>query len=1237
MAIDQRSSTRLDDEEKAIWDLLIRDFLWTPPTDGNVKLLLPQGKPIKGAKKFQLFEVLIASVLASTRPDYEWSVSPNQPDRGTDFVGRSHLLRSEALQLDAVITIGGQCKKRQKVKDLIGEVDQSLTRMTNAYNPTLFLVAFSARLGLERVKEARQAIERARSRHCHIMERGQIEGLLASHLKALTPLLGQALAPGEVQRVIAYLTAARTNRYALTASVNQRVLAGQPFDVVLDIVGMPDESSGLQLRWLPTNGGHVSLIGFPGLDRMSGASITRDNALDDDPMAMRLSLPFVSYAVGPRPLGIVEILDSDAPDAAVLAHLELGTVQVVENMRPPFFDVPARQVWSGLEDAWQVAETGAVCAVGVTGSGGSGKSRIVEEFAYSIRRKGAHAIIAKQANTLDHPWRLLANLLIAITEPDSTAIDLSDAVLARIGQYDTRLASSATETVRSLIGTAGKGGGGLDEQKLMSILILFIRVATRRRPLLIHLQDLHWCSPDILELLERMLWQLESLHGGHLGNGECSKGILLVLEGRAGEQLSDGKKQWSTRGFESFLDGLGKPLLRCVPMNRAHSRDFISRLFDDSNSAFHGNWTSSTEMRRSLVESIDRAAGGNPFHILEQLRLFKQRGVIGQNPLTGSHFLIQPDAIGPTLLALDVASQSGVAVHGDGIDRDLPERVFKIIKARWDYLVKEKRAIAYLLWAAALFSERLPAPLFDSLWRVMAQRHGRVDLEATEFLDLPEERSTSVAFRHENYFQTLRRLTVPPAQRRKALAAYEQWYVAITSPTPQQSFELAQVLMAADTHDWGRISAALTRAREQAERGHNLRLRRRILAALVDGLYLTRPDLYLSTQEQFLAACVDELALCQDMRALGERSQALHRLEALEIRIRAQANDDIFHLQRFHCRAQQVRLLMNDSRPSQAAELAEEVCRDFDLRQSACLIPKSAEWHEVEIELRHIHSVALALAGDIDHALEVGKSAIALAASQAEATELAVEVVSTYANILLARDLHEAEALLRRTAERACLFPENSRCRIHISLNLAMCLTLLGWQELLQGNSNDHLNRFNEALNLLKPAYTISVEAGRLADAAAAALLIGLARLVRRDGTEIGWFANAVNAASMSRQMETLWRAHLNLASAIDRAGGPAAKVAEHARAAYEIMANTLSPYPNPEKCSRLTWIRVPLAHAVRFLVAAGDPSGEQALARLPSLRDCFVKNDLRRLRPDRGGFSSHEWLHDGDYDFVLY
>ncbi len=417
----------------------------------------------------------------------------------------------------------------------------------------------------------------------------------------------------------------------------------------------------------------------------------------------------------------------------------------------------------------------------------------------------------------------------------------------------------------------------------------------------------------------------------------------------------------------------------------------------------------------------------------------------------------------------------------------------------------------------------------------------------------------------------------------------------------------------------------------------DIRLRRRILGALLDGLCQSRPDLYLATPSQFLAQCADELTLCQDLRILGERALALRRLEALGARLSEymeRIDAPQLRLCRYRCQTQQVRLLMNDSRPAQAAELAQSVSAELDLRRSAGALPQAEAWRSMEIDLRHTHSVALALAGDLEQALAVGERAAEMAASTFPPTEAALDVVSTYANILIAKDPARAEALLRQTDAKAQPFPATGRCRIHVALNLSMSLIVQAWRERAIG-AGDGDGRLCEATECLKVAYAIAMEKGRLSDAAAAAVLMGLVYACRRDGAEASWFANAVNAASLSRQMETLWRAHLNLATALARAGGAIERVAEHARAASEILMDTLSPYPQPETSYRYSLIKVPLAHAVRFLVTAGDPAGERTLARLPALLTMFEDDSRTRLRRDRS--ISHEWLRDGDYDFVLY
>lgn len=1221
-----------DGEEKAVWNFLVRDFLWVPSADSSIAILTTTGKPIGKKVKFQLFEVLMTAVLAKVRPDYKWCVSPNRPDNGTDFIGRTQFLYSDVLKINASITIGGQCKKRQTVGNIVDEVSGSLSRMSASQNPTFFIVAFAANLEKKRLNHAQEILEKSHNRHCHIMERRQIEGLLAAHPDTVRPLLDNALSADEAERVSSYLAhriRQSADLYEMLADPPTRVLAGQPFEFNLDIHGVVETGGGLRLRWrVPEEDGEapaadgMMLIGPLGADHPGGAPVGRSATSDDDPLVSRFRLQFVNYAVGSRALGMIELVTGAVDEPDVLARLPLGRVQIVENVRPRFFDTPVRTVWSGLDEAWQSARTGAVSTVTVVGSGGSGKSRVVEEFVIEIRRQGDCAVAAKQANTLDHPRRLLTNLLIGLTDPNRDAPDLGEAVLRKIERYDPDLAVTAADTVRGLIGSAGKSGGPMDDQKLVAVLLLLIRAATRQRTLLLHLQDLHWCTADILDLLERALWQLEHLYGG---NAESHRwhGVLIVLEGRIHEDFATVHGRWSTRTFEAMVERLGKPILRCLPFLPHVSEEFTRRLFEDRHSSQRSMPVALLELQSSIITLIHRTAGGNPFHILEQLKLLKHRGAVVQNPNTGLHYLVRPDAA----------------------DEAMPPTVADAIRARWNYLRTEKPALAHLVWATALLSERVPAALFRRLWSNLGSDYSLDEIEGTEFLTVSGDAGSPVAMRHENYFQTLRRLELPPKERNSALAVYEAWFSEIETPTAQQSFDLARVLLSGETPDLDRVGRLLNAARELADMAGDIRLLRRVLASLLDEVRWARADRFLVTQADFLAVCDDEIQLCGAMKALGERDRALQRLMRLEEQIqqRLQAPsgevvsvDDALQLKRYEAKVLSVSILMNNTQPGPAAELATMVAAEFDSRYRAGLDPSMPTWRRVELNLRHVHAVALALAGDLDGSLQVGECAMSLAADEIAGLEPALDIVSTYANILLARDPDRSEQLLRQTSERAVSLPESGRCRTHLALNLAMCLLLLAYRDRSPTGPMEDA-RLNEALALLMPTYTRMVALGRLSDAAAAALLIGLVHSVRHDGNDAGWFADAIGSAARARQMETLWRAHINLASCMHRNGGDARKVGEHARAAYEILMDSLSPYARPEVSHRFILVCVPLAHAVRFLIAAGDPEGDRALARLPVLQNCFADLRSGQLRTDRGRFTSHEWLRDGDYDYVIY
>ncbi|HEY0153145.1 MAG TPA: ATP-binding protein [Longimicrobium sp.] len=1221
-----RTTAQVPDEEKLVWNLLIRDFYWVPPEDGTVRVHQPRRKVVGGKPKFQLFEVMFATLLARLRPNYEWSVTPNRADDGTDFVGRSSFLHSEALGIDACITVGGQCKKADGAQSS-GRVSESLIKMRVAENPTFFLVALASNVRKERLSEMQSRLQIALNRDCHILQRREIEALLAAQLDALHSLLTDALAPDEAERVQAYLKARslpRSDTYEILAKAPRRVLAGEPFVVDAEVRGVTDLAGGLRLRWRSATGGDettgvVSLIGPLGADRATGALLSRAAAHDDNPLASRVQVQFVSYAVGERRMGTLELVTGEAESAIVIATRALDAVRIVENVRPRFYAAPFREVLAALDDASDAARAGAVETVAVIGSGGAGKSRVVEEFSLEVSRRGGSVVLARQANTLDYPRRLFANLLIGLTRPQHDAADLSAAVLSRIAGYDVALAAAGASTVTGLIGSSGKSGGEMDDQHLISILLLLVRAVTRQRTLVLHLQDLHWCTADVLSLLERFLWQLEHVHGGPRTEGS-GHGLVLVLEGRVGEEFTNASGGWSTRAFEAMLERLGRPVLRCAPFTPAQSEEFTRRLFEDRHSAHRLTPATLLDLQLSVATLIHRSAAGNPFHILEQLKLLKHRGAVVQNSATGLHYLVRPDAV----------------------DEAMPATVAEAIRARWRYLRVSKPALAYLVWATALLSERVPGLLFRQLWSTLAPEHGLEEIEAAEFLNLSPDPAAAVTLRHENYFQTLRQIEIPPEARARVLTVYRGWLATISQPTAQQRFDLARILLASESPDFLGVAELLVGAATQAESTGDGRLARRVLGTLLDEVCWPRPDLFLADRAAFLSVCRNEVRLCRGMMGLGERERAAQRLTALDEQIQrwmqqpaqgGQPSNETLQLARWSVQVLLIRILMNHRQPSRAAELARDAVAEFDARRAAGLCTDADAWNRAELDLCRAHSVALALAGDLDGALEAGNRAIPLAGDDDDG----LDALATHANILLVRDPAEAERLLRETLGRAAHLPETSQTRIHLALNLPMCLIMRAHRE-RQGDPERLGHRLDEALSLLTPLFRGLIELGRLAQAAAAALLIGLVHTLRDSVEDVAWYGDAVNAAARARQMETLWRSHINLASSMYRRGHDHQRVGEHARAAYEILSDTLSPYAEPETSHRFALIRVPLAQAIRFMLLAGDPAAIRGLERFPTLQDCFAtpfENGV--LRDDRGGLPSEPWLREGEYDYVIY
>ena len=1211
--------------EQQVWNLLIRNINWEPPEELGIQISDRVGSAQK-PPRLQIFEVAVAATFASLCPDYEWHVTPNLAgDGGTDFIGRKDFLKHEGYGIAAAVTVGGQCKKRQgSPGNIVQEISGSLVDMVTTLDPTFFVVALSSHIDQKRVEEARARVELACRRHCHILDRPQIEGLFSDKLPVLSQILDESRAADGgltveeaevVRRYFEDRTAKRSPSTSIRMATPDNALAGVPFTVAVEVHSTAVTAS--RLRWRPTqaNGSAnatLTLIEPASAAMTSGAELLPQTP-SDNPLLGRCRLELRTHAVGDVDLGEIQV--GSAEQQAPLADdwIGLGTVRVVENMRPRFFELPFRGQLKRLAEEYRQALASGVASVGVVGAGGSGKSRLCEEFGLERRRRGCDVVTAKQAKTLDDPHRLLADLFIGLIDKDISHENPADSVIEEIGQYDAALAERVGPAIRPIFAMEAERSGVVNDQSVLSALLLLIVARARQRPIIIHLQDLHWSTTDVLLLLETLVWQLGHALAAAPGT---SLGILFLFEGRIREQQGIGDDSWDSMPFEAFLEKLDCSKVVCPSLDPKQSLEFVHLLFEEGDSE-RAAADDLLQLQRELVEQINRTAGGNPFHSLEQIQLLKERGVVGQNLQSGLLYPIRPDPSGLVL----------------------PNSVFESIQLRWQYMKERMPELALLIWALALLEDRVPTPLFRRLWRELAPDVSLADLDGTDLLWTGEGEEREVLFRHENYFRSLRRFEVSAEDRERTVDVYSRWFEEMEKLDPNDQFRWARALMERQQVDIANVERLLMSAGQGAQQRGDLRLARRISTTALDFAW-TQDDRFPIEGDAFLSRCDEELALVRHLLD-SDRARADRRIAAVRERMEqrlATGPRGVVSAQELKWRILTADLLESqhlfmDNRPAQAAEIAASTVRRVETSKPEDSEDSSEEWKLLEMEAFHSHAVALALGGEDSRALEVSRRAVEIARQYPSA--LASHVVCTYAAVLLTMDPTEAEAVLRACLADLDDTPALAVVREEAELNLTEALILLAYED---PTSDGSASMLSEARSLSHRVFRKGFELGKYPDAGAAALLMGILSALEGDQAEVSWFAQAVAASSRGRHIETLWRAHIDLAVALYRRGEPIGEgVRDHALAAVEIMEETLTYYPEPDESKRFDLLRSPLSQAVRYLLLAGDETGTALLERYPKLRFSFDDLDKRLLRPDRGATSTYKWLRIDGEDYILY
>jgi len=1203
---------------------MARDFYWSERALSllGVGLHSSAGTATEDVK-LQAFEVVVAAVFAQLRPDYDWWVTPNRPDGGVDFIGRGVFLTSTELGIDAAITIGGQCKKREKVNDVVSELSGSFTRMAATLHPTFFVAAFSARLTTKRVAEAKTLLEGTYKRHCHILDRDQLESLIGANLTAAQPIIRRAFSQTEADYLLKYFKQRSGSRPSITirATTPSIVLAGEPFRIQIQIHRGSIFESPLRLKWSPSIEHSAGTLVAPlGAETKDGVVLEFRSKSTDDPFFCEQDLEFLLYAVGSQQLGTVTVFSDDQQLACIK---ELPAIQVAENLRPPFYEIPYREPLNELERGLLQARSGKVSCVAVVGGGGAGKTRLCEEMCLEARRHGADVVVARQAHSLEFPRRILVNLLFGLTDKSSPNQNPVSQIEDILSGLEPRLATRARPGIEAMLGRMGKAGSFDDDQSVLSVLAVLIARRARTRPIILHLHDLHWCTFDVLEVIDRLIWQLDHLKPKNTSDTIAGgMQVFFILEGRMHEHRQETDTGWSTRMFERFIERLGCPIAQCRAFGPEESAVFAQRLFEQGYSAHRMLPKALLDLQQELIDIVHRVAGGNPLHMLEQVKLLQQHGILAQNPRTGTIYMVRPDFR----------------------HVPLPPNVFDTIEARWRYYWIHDHNLAVLLWSAALMEDNLPASLFRNLWSRLAPEITQPKIESTEFLQLSERNKEAdhVSFRHENYFQTIRKIQLPEAERQAVVDAYSSWFNKLKKLSPALRYAQARIQLQASSPNLVRTGRLLRAAQKGALKLQDRTLTSRILATLLDNIVWPSYEHAPLPLRALNRACDDELTLCDILIRSGRPDIASERidhiLDVIQQRLRAHFAVvpelvDCIQQQRFSLLAMKAGILFHDRLPAAAVGITENAIQELNLWVNRRFNAINTEWRRVTMEILETHSAAVALAGDMNRGVVEARKAAEIAKELLHTSPDALNVIITYANILLCEAPEESEVLLENYRQSAKnLFIDAGTC-LRLDLNLGMTRILLGYrrEKIVAGSGKDLLESADEMLlGVFKQAHPL----GRLADAAASALLIGLVRALWNRPDEIDWFSQSVALAARARQLEALWRAQINLAHGLYRIGQ---SPHDPAAAALDLMTFSLSSYAEPDRTPRFNLLALPMAHAVRYLLLAGDNKAEKALQQFPALRRMFKTIDPGELKEDRDGRTSHEWLQIGETDYVIF
>ncbi|HYL26164.1 MAG TPA: adenylate/guanylate cyclase domain-containing protein [Burkholderiales bacterium] len=262
--------------------------------------------------------------------------------------------------------------------------------------------------------------------------------------------------------------------------------------------------------------------------------------------------------------------------------------------------------------------------VTITAPAGTGKSRLVEEFAARVARNATVATaqcLPYGAAVTFLPLRGLARGLLRIDDDAEIASRLRAVFAdAGYGEGDARRLSSL---IGATLGDASETEKA-ERNEIFTAWRLLVEALATRGPLLVIFEDLHWASDTLLDLVE------------HVTLSRTAAPLVMITLARP--DLLDRRPNWGG-GRRNFTS------LALEPFTQAETLRLVGLLMDG--------------MPEQVAARIAERAGGNPFFVGELVRAYEEKREAG----AVADDILLPDTVHATVLArIDALAPSERAV-----------------------------------------------------------------------------------------------------------------------------------------------------------------------------------------------------------------------------------------------------------------------------------------------------------------------------------------------------------------------------------------------------------------------------------------------------------------------------------------------------------------------------------------------------------------------------------------------